>query len=135
MMTSLGLTSGKRSLYNWDHILVQPKKKSNRGYLRVRPDVNPNRSKHNDDYTCRLSVLIEKVTLHSKLSACSIEDHLVLIEWLSHAILLTHFYKFLDASLLVTVGYWRVLFYLKKKYYVQRLDPENLTHLSLVVLK
>ena len=68
MMTSLGLTSGKRSLYNWDHILVHPKK-SNRGYLRVRPDINPNHSKHNDDYTCRLSVLIEKVTLNYQPAA------------------------------------------------------------------
>ena len=57
MMTSTGLTftlkvkvtSGKLSLYSWDHILVHPKKKLSRECLRVRPDTNAdadaNRSK------------------------------------------------------------------------------------------
>ena len=48
MMTSTGLnltlkvkvTSGKSSLYSWDHILVHPKKNSSRWCVRVRPDAN-----------------------------------------------------------------------------------------------
>ena len=49
MKTSTGLTStlkvkvtsGKWSLYSWDHILVHPKK-IEQGCLRVRPDANAN---------------------------------------------------------------------------------------------
>ena len=69
---------------------------------RSRPNFSPklepiHRTSIDDDY--RLSVSIEKVTLCSELSVCTFEDLLVLIEWISHAILLTCFYMYLDASL------------------------------------